>query len=169
MFRWELPAECKCWEQTFSNKKMEGFCLFTLCFLFSASDWGEYSTNKSHICLQPDRDRLKVKNSRRPELISQLLAGNLKPVPLSSSSPGIRQLKQVMGWFKVRSARAAVLWPFSMFCFSLMLMTVKLQWPPASIHRVLTQPVYTSTQQKHNISWVGDKDTKDDTMGRGSL
>lgn len=36
-----------------------------------------------------------------------------------------------------------------MFCFSLMLMTVKPQRPPASIRQVLTQPLFT---QAHNKS-----------------
>lgn len=70
------------------------------------------------------------------------------PVPLSCL-PGIQQLKQVSSRFKVGSAGAAVLWPFFMFCFSLMLMTVKPRRPPASIRRVLTQPLFT---QAHNKS-----------------
>lgn len=112
----------------------------------------------SHMCLPPDQTgwRLRAAGGQSSSTLHVLLlpppphpqTGNLMPVPWSCL-PGIQRLKQVSSRFKVGSACAAVLWPVFMFCFSLMLMTVKPQRPPAWIRRVLTQPLFT---QAHNKS-----------------
>ena len=109
--------------------------------------WGVQYKHESHV--SPTwPGRLKVKSSRRAELISPPQTGNLMLVPLSCLH-GIQRLKQISSWFKVGSACAAVLWPVFMFCFSSMLMTVKPQQPPAFIRQVLTQLLFT---QAHNKS-----------------
>lgn len=162
-----LAKQNKCLEQTLDNKKKVrvSVCLQFVVFSLSEIWWEQHNQESPVSPTWPDR--LKVKSSRWPELINPQPPPSPRwkynacpPVPLSCL-PGIQQLKQVSSEFKVGSARAAVLWPFSMFCFSLMLMTVEPRRPPASLRLSShTALVYTSTQQKHNISWVGDKDTQ---------
>lgn len=152
-----LAKQNKCLEQTLDNKKRSEFLFVYSLFCFPCLKYEEYSTNKSLMCLPPDQTgwRLRTAGGQSSSALLLLvslpsppLSGNIMPVPLSCL-PRIQQLKQVSSRFKVGSARAAVFWPFSMFCFSLMLMTVKPQRPPASTHQVLTQPLFT---QAHNKS-----------------
>lgn len=145
-----------CLFQTLDNKKGQSFCLFTLCFVFPASNMGSIVQTRV-TCFPPTRpDRLKVKSSQNSPPTK---TGNLMPVP-ESCLPGSQRLKQVSGGFKVGSGpRAAALRAVFISCFfSLMLMTVKPQRPPARIRRVLTQPLFT---QAHNKSTTflgaGDK------------
>lgn len=100
------------------------------------------------MCLPPDQTgwRLGAATPPPPPSISSWKSNACLPL---SCLPGILRLDQVSSWFKVGSARTAVLWPFLVFCFLLMLMTVKPQQPPAWIRQVLTQPLFT---QAHNKS-----------------
>lgn len=86
------------------------------------------------------------------------------PVPLSRL-PGIQQLTEIHSGFKVGSARSCALTLLHrLFSFnahdSKSSAATCLFWP-----RSHTGPVYTSAQQKRT-SWVGDKDTEEETMGR---
>lgn len=160
-----LQNKTSVWNKHWIIKKVRVSVCLQFVLFSQPQIWAVQYKQESHV-FPTWPDRLKVKNSRRPELINPAsppppasLAGNLMPVPLSCL-PGIQQLKQVSSRFKVGSGprscaltRLHVLFFFNAHdskasaatCFG---------WP--SSHTAL---VYTSAQQKHNISWAGDKDT----------
>lgn len=149
-----LSKQNKCLEQTLDLKKIKVRVSVCLHFvLFSLSQiWGVQYKQESHVSPTWPYG-LKVKNSRRPELIrpaSPPLPPHWKsnacpPVMVAWNSTAQTSQQSIQGRVGLRSCALTLLHVL----FSSMLMTVKPQRPPASICQVLTQPLFT---QAHNKS-----------------